>query len=290
MSAGWWHLTGIGGTGSLAGGLLAAIYAYSLWDGTIYVNEEVRHRRVNPGRAALWAVGLLAVLYTLAQVGLQGVVSPARMAAHSSTALVYAAQALGGPGWAKVMALAIALSVIATTGTGIVLTSRIVYGMASYRALPSGLANVSRKFSTPVPASVVTAVLIIAVVWVYMLATGFTNVLSNVVAVAGLLAAMFYVLTAVAMMAYYRRRIFSGPWDFLAIGVFPLAASVFLAWVVWRSLQLAPPGQRWTITAITGTGLVMMVIARFGLRSRFFTLDREADKPAPPAHHKTAAR
>jgi hypothetical protein len=39
------------------------------------VRVEVKQRRVNPGRAALIAVALLAVLYTLAQVGLQGVVS-----------------------------------------------------------------------------------------------------------------------------------------------------------------------------------------------------------------------
>jgi hypothetical protein len=30
------------------------------------VNEEVKHRRVNPGRAAMIAVALLAVIYTLA--------------------------------------------------------------------------------------------------------------------------------------------------------------------------------------------------------------------------------
>ena len=53
---------------------------------------------------------------------------------------------MGGGFWAKVMALAIALSVIATTGTGIVLSARIVYGMASYRTLPSFLANVSRRY------------------------------------------------------------------------------------------------------------------------------------------------
>jgi len=284
MTSGWWHLTGIGGTGSLAGGLLVAIYAYSLWDGTIYVNEEVKHRRVNPGRAALWAVGLLAVLYTLAQVGLQGVVSPARLQAHASTAIVYAAQALGGPGWAKVMALAVALSVIATTGTGIVLTARITYGMASHRVLPAFLSNVSRRFSTPVAASVIVAVLVIAVIWVYLLATGITNVLTDVVAVAGLLAAMFYILTAMAMMVYYRRRVFASPWDFLVIGVLPLAASVFLGWVVFRSLQLAPAGEKWTITAIIACGLVLMLTARFGLRSPFFGITREADQPSRPAH------
>ena len=47
--------------------------------------------------------------------------SPAKLQANSASALVYIAQALGGGGWAKVMALSLALSVIATTGTGIVI-------------------------------------------------------------------------------------------------------------------------------------------------------------------------
>ena len=47
------------------------------------------------------------------------------------------------------MALAVALSVIATTGTGIVLTARITYGMASHRVLPAFLGNVSRQVLHP---------------------------------------------------------------------------------------------------------------------------------------------
>ena len=61
---------------------------------------------------------------------------------------------MGGGYWAKAMALAMALSVIATTGTGIVLSARIVYGMASYRTLPRSWPT-SRAGSTrpPRPAS-----------------------------------------------------------------------------------------------------------------------------------------
>jgi len=281
MTRGWWSLTGVEGRGSLVAGLLVAVYVYSLWDGTVYVNEEVKHRRVNPGRAALWAVALLTVLYTLAQVGLQGVVSPARLQAHASTALVYAAQAIGGTGWAKAMALAIALSVIATTGTGIVLTARIAYGMASYRTLPEFLSTVSARFRTPVAASVTAGLLVIAVTWVYMLATSVQNVFANVVAVAGLLASAFYILTALATMVYYRRRIFASVWDFLVLGVLPLGAATFLGWILTRSLQLAPGGQRWSIVAIVSTGLVLMLVARFGLRSVFFAIPRESDtRPA----------
>src|SRR5215472_8144085 len=111
ITRGWFSLSGVGGKGSALAGFLIAVFVYGGWDGTLYVNEEVRHRRVNPGRAAIIAVALLAVIYTLSQVGLQGVVSPARLQAHAASALVYVAQALGGGFWAKMMALAIALSV-----------------------------------------------------------------------------------------------------------------------------------------------------------------------------------
>ena len=199
--------TGIGGKGSLAAGFLVAVFMFTGWDGTLYVNEEVKHRRVNPGRAAIMAVALLAVIYTLSQVGLQGVVSPARLQANSRSALVYVAQSLGGGGWAKVMALSLALSVIATTGTGIVLSARIVYGMASYRALPEFLANVSRRFSTPVVGQHRRRVLIIALAWVYLLTTSVQNAFNYVVDVTGLLFAIFYCLTALATIVYYRRRV-----------------------------------------------------------------------------------
>ncbi len=39
------------------------------------------------------------------------------------------------------MALSLALSVIASTGTGIVLIARLIYGMASHRVLPESLAT-----------------------------------------------------------------------------------------------------------------------------------------------------
>src|SRR6266851_5594367 len=101
ITKGWFSLSGIDGKGSAVAGFLIAVFVYGGWDGTLYVNEEVKHRRTNPGRAAIIAVALLAVIYTLAQVGFQGVVSPAKLQANSASALVYVAQALGGGFWAK---------------------------------------------------------------------------------------------------------------------------------------------------------------------------------------------
>jgi amino acid transporter len=165
ITRGWLSLSGIGGKGSLASGLLIAVFMFSGWDATVYVNEEVKHRRVNPGKAAVYAVALLVIMYALPQVGLQGVVSPAKLQANSSDLLVYIAQVLGGSIWAKIMAFALALSVIASTNTGIVITARIAYGMASHRALPPVLGQVSRRYSTPAIGSIIIGVILIAVTW-----------------------------------------------------------------------------------------------------------------------------
>ncbi len=58
----------------------------------------------------------------------------------------------------QVLAFALALSVMAATGAGIVLSARIAYGIASYRALPGSLANVSPRFKTPALATIVAVV------------------------------------------------------------------------------------------------------------------------------------
>jgi len=276
ITSGWFSLSGIGGKGSLAAGLLIAVFMYSGWDATIYVNEEVKHRRVNPGRAAVFAVLILIVLYILPQVGLQGVSSPAKLQANAASALIYVTQVLGGGGWAKVMAFALVLSVIASTGTGIVAAARIAYGMASHRVLPSVLGQISRRYNTPAIGSVIIAVILIAATWAELLSTSIANVFSDVVDVTGLLFALFYMLTACAAIVYYRRRIFSKPWDAVLVGILPLGSVGFLGWVVVKSLQGAPNAQRYALIGIVVAGLIMMFVARFVLRSQFFHLARES--------------
>ncbi len=190
----------------------------------------------------------------LSIVGLQGVVSPARLQANSSSALVYTAQALGGSGWAKVMALALALSVIATTLAGIVLTARILYAMARDGLLPRPFALVSRRFSTPTVASIVVGLSIVGLAWIYMLATSVQNAFNDVVAVAGILFALFYICTAFAAIVFYRRRVLSGVRNMVTLGALPLAAAGFLGWIVVKSLLAAPASQLWSLAGVDRRG------------------------------------
>jgi len=279
ITKGWFSLSGVNGKGDAVAGFLVAVFVYGGWDGTLYVNEEVKHRRVNPGRAAIVAVALLTIIYTLSQVGFQGVLSPAKLAeaSNNGTALVTAAQVIGGGFWAKAMALSIALSVIATTGTGIVLSARIVYGMASYRVLPEFLGTVSRRYATPIASSIVVGLLIVVLSAVYYLSASVENAFFDVIDVTGLLFSIFYILTALAAMTYYRRRIVSSPWDFVTVGLLPLGAAGFLGWIFVKSFAAAPWSQRWSLIGIVIAGLVLMICARYILRSTFFSIPRESE-------------
>lgn len=224
-------------------------------------------------------MALLTVIYTLSQLGFQGVLSPSKLAEADSngTALVTVAQVLGGGFWAKAMALSIALSVIATTGTGIVLGARIVYGMANHRVLPEFLGTVSRRYATPVASSVFVGLLIVILSAVYYLVTSVQNAFFDVIDVTGLLFSIFYILTALAAVAYYRRRIVSGVVDFVTVGLLPLGAAGFLGWIFVKSLGEAPWSQRWSLIGIVIAGLVVVFSARFILRSSFFQISRESE-------------
>ncbi len=280
ITSAWFSLHGIGSKGSLVGGFLITVFMYSGWDGTLYVNEEVKHRRQNPGRAAMLAVAIAGVLFILAQVGFQGVASYNKLNANSTSVLVYIGHLLTGSGvGGQVLAFALALSVIAATGVGIVLSARIMYGIASYRALPSSLANVSPRFHTPVVATVVASAVLLALGWVYLLTTSVQSAFSYVLNNTGILYATFYCITALAAMVYYRRRVMSSFRDALTLGILPLASVAFLGYVAVKSILSAPAAQKYSLLGFVVVGLILILVARFGLRSPFFQIKRESWTP-----------
>jgi hypothetical protein len=111
---------------------------------------------------------------------------------------------------------------------------------------------------------------------VYFLATSVQGAFTDVIAVAGLLFTVFYILTALATVTYYRRRlgIFK---DLITVGILPVAAAGFLGWIFVRSVELAPWTQRWSLIGILGAGILLMLIGRFGLRSSFFKIRLESE-------------
>jgi amino acid transporter len=179
---------------------------------------------------------------------------------------------------------------VAATGTSIVLTARIFYGMANRHALPPWLADVSTRYKTPAKASYLTAVLTALIVAVYLLASSVQSAFDAIINVSGQLFGVFYILTAIATMVYYRRRIFRGLGRFLSLFIFPAGAAVFLAWVQYKAMQGAPAPQNWSLAGVLAAGLALMLYARLGLRSPFFRIPRESDPGLPAGEPARAGR
>jgi heme A synthase len=119
---------------------------------------------------------------------------------------------------------------------------------------------------------------------VYLLTSSVQNAFDNVIAVTGLLFSIFYILTALAMIVYYRRRVFSSVWDTIVLAILPLGAAGFLGWVLVKSIIAAPSSQQWSLIGIIALGVVLMLSARFIQRSPFFQISRETDS-GPAARH-----
>ncbi|HWF79777.1 MAG TPA: APC family permease [Streptosporangiaceae bacterium] len=285
-SAGWLSLSGIGGKGSLSAGLLFAVFMFVGWDGSANVNEETHRPSVNPGKAVLLAVLFLAIFYALCTMGLQGAVSPHALQANAAAPLVYIGQILGGTWFGRAAGLAVALSVIAGTGTGFVVLGRIGFGMSSSGALPGSLGNLSPRFGTPVLATIIPGAVFVVVTWVYLLVGSVASAFTALVAGTGILFTSYYILTGLALIAYYRRRVFSSPVSAVMLGLLPVAAVVFLGWIIWKTMAANAANVNWTIAGIVVLGIVIMVAVRMtSSGARYFSTKREALQTARGRRH-----
>ena len=86
---------------------------------------------------------------------------------------------------------------------------------------------------------------------------------------------------------YYRRRVLSGVWDFITLGVLPLGAAGFLGWMFEQTLQTGTSwATRWSLIGIIAIGLVLMLVARYLLRSQFFQIPRESEPEMARGSHR----
>lgn len=273
-STGWLSLHGIDGKGSLSAGLLFAVFMFVGWDGSANVNEETHRPNINPGRAVLLVVAFLGLFYALCTMALQGAVSPHALQANAAAPLVYIGHVIGGTWLGRLAGLAVALSVVAGTGTGFVVLGRIGFGMAATGALPAPLGDLSPRFRTPVLATIIPGVAFLIVTWVYLLVGSVTAAFTALVAGTGILFASYYILTGLAMIAHYRRRVFSSPVGAVVDGLLPLAAAAFLGWIIEQSMASNAANVNWTLAGIVAVGIVLMIATRMTHRGAHYFATR----------------
>ena len=116
--------------------------------------------------------------------------------------------------------------------------------------------------------------------WVNLLTTSVQGAFNNVLNETGILYATFYMLTALAAIVYYRRRVVSSVSDAITLGILPLGAIAFLGWVVVKFMQGSTASENWSLGGVVAAGAILMLAGRFVLRSPFFQIKRESDTQA----------
>jgi amino acid transporter len=280
----WFSWHGIGGTSGLVGGILIAVYMFSGWDTSVYVNEETQRSRVNPGRAVLISVATLTFMYAFFTFAFQGAVPKKDLLANGSDALFYIVKQVAGSPWDKVMIVAVLLSIVGATQTALVAGSRIAFAMGGDGTLPRSLGRAHPVHKTPAVATLLFSGLALIVLWIYLLGSSsvqgaFTSVVSSV----GLMFALFYAATGIGMAVYYRKLALRSVAGFLELMLVPAASAVFLLWVVWKSV---PGLGGWAgkdlkiVYVMLAIGVILLFVAKARRQTDYFDRPVEAYDPS----------
>jgi amino acid transporter len=293
ITSSWFTLHGAGGFHALISGILIAIFLYSGWDTAAYVGEEAEGK--SAGRAAITSVVLLFFIYAIGVVCLQGVARPAVIENNAANVLAYIGQRIGGGFWKDLMIVAVLGGTLASLQAAIVSAGRISYAMGRDRVIPSWFSQVSSRYRTPMHATILVGLLNVVFLWGSTLVGSIGTALSDIVSTLGLMAAMFYLLTAGTAIWCYRRSILSSASNFFLGGVMPGIGAAFMAFVI--IYELATDALNGVEIAFgfgfAAFGLVLSFISSRIGKAPFYsdptvshgdTAERELDAPvAPPS-------
>ncbi|MBV8853206.1 MAG: APC family permease, partial [Sinobacteraceae bacterium] len=279
----WLTLEGMGGMRGLTSGILVACFMYSGWDAAVYVNEESADPARNPGRAAVASVVLLAIVYAVCLLGLQAVLPEKELQQHAGDALaIIAARLLPGPG-GVIMSLVVLTGTLATLQAAVISAARMGLAMSRDGVMPKALRYVDSRTGNPWVGTLILSAFNLALLAVLLSTNDVSRALGNVVSSLGLLAILFYALTAAAAVWQSRRSWLRSPTDLLMSGLLPGVGMLFMVWVAVESiLSGATPPQVliYGLGSIGLGGLMALLIRCFG-RTRFFQTgceDRSIEK------------
>jgi len=151
----------IGGSFTVIFPAIALIFfAYIGFEDIANIAEEVKNPAKNLPKAIIYSIIITTVLYCLTAISVVSIL-PYSEIADSPAPLNSVTTAVLGPIGGIIMSF---IALFATANTVLIMmivTSRMMYGMARDKALPEGLSKVSPKYRTPALAVLITMILTI---------------------------------------------------------------------------------------------------------------------------------
>jgi len=235
----WFSISGAGGVKGFLAGILIAVFMYSGWDAAIYVNEETQEKETNPGRAAVSSVVILLFVYCLITFAYQGVLDRSALQSSAGNALaVIAGRLLPGPG-SLLLSVVVLLGTIACLQVAIVSSSRLGFAMAEDRVMPSFFRIVHPRTGSPWAVTLfMGGINLVFLMLTVFEAGGTREVFSNIASALGIIASLFYALTAIAAVWQCRAVLFKNAGNFILGGLWPALGAIALLTIVVEAVLI----------------------------------------------------
>jgi amino acid transporter len=231
---------------------------YSGWDAAIYVNEETKDKETNPGRAAIASVIILLFVYCLITFAYQGVLSRTDLQSSAGNSLaVIADRLLPGPS-SLVLSLVVLLGTIACLQVAVVSSTRLGFAMAEDRVMPAFFKIIHPRTGSPWPVTLFMGGVNLVFLFLTTFEAGGTReVLSNIAGALGIIASLYYALTAIAAVWQYRAVLLENAGNFTLGGLWPALGAISLLTLVVEAVwtRAVSPAVLWAGLGATALGL-----------------------------------
>ena len=258
-SLSWMSPSGVSSSAIIAG-LVVAVFIYWGWDTCVSVNEEAKDSATTPGRAAVLSTVILLGIYLVVSYGSVSLLGPAFVTDNASEA-IYALGKVALPTvMVKLLVIAILTSAAACCQTTILPATRTMLSMSAHGAVPPKLARIDRARLTPDFSTWLFGA--ISIVWYLTLVVishnTKTDAYSASIAAVGMAIAVYYGLTGVSCIVYFRRFVLRSLKNFIFIGLLPGFGGIVLLYVfaktVWDARNAA-----YGYGTLFGIGTVLLI-------------------------------
>ena len=239
-SLGWMSPSGVSSKAIVAG-LVAAVFIYWGWDTCVSVNEEAEDSATTPGRAAVLSTVVLLLIYLIVSYGAVSLLGPEFVTANSDDAMNALGKVALPTVMVKLLLIAVLTSAAASCQTTILPATRTMLSMGSHGAAPEKLAQIDTKRLTPDYSSWLFGG--VSIGWYVLLVVISHNTSTDAytasIAAVGMAIAVYYGLSGVSCILYFRKWVFTSFKNFVMIGFLPGFGGVVLIYVfcktVWDS-------------------------------------------------------
>jgi amino acid transporter len=219
-----------------AAGALTALFFFWGWDVTLNLNEETRNASHAPGRAAIWAMIIVLLLFvSFATITLM--VLDDREIEQSGTNVVFAvAEKLFPKPWSYMAVIAVMLSSIGTLETSILQFTRTMYAQGRDGVLHPRYALLHKTWRTPWAATAMITLLGIIFLFLSSRFPTVNLIIRDSVNAIGFQVAFYYGLTGLACAWNYRRQALHSAYDLVFLVLWPLLSAAFLFFIAAYSI------------------------------------------------------